>query len=131
MKRYNQASLFLMEMIIAILFFALASAVCVQVFVKSQTMSDDSLRKAHAAMAASNIAEVYRSQELEKYYKVDKDGYVYFDDQWKLNSSQSVYKALLVEKDSTLSVTILYNDIQLYNIDCMSYQQRTLEDVTP
>lgn len=131
MKNYNKSSLFLMEMILAIMFFALASAICIQVFVKAQTMNDENLQKAHAAMAASNIAETYRSQRLSEYYQVDNDGYVYFDKQWNLVSSASTYKVLLVEKENTLSITILYQDKEIYSIDCMYYQQRIVKkDVT-
>ncbi|MEG0275626.1 MAG: hypothetical protein RR630_01210 [Coprobacillus sp.] len=128
MKRYNKTSLFLMELIIAILFFALASAICIQVFAKAHTMNNDNLRLTHATMAASNIAETYRSQKLEEYYKADKDGYIYFDEQWNVVSNHSDYKALLVEKANTLVICILYQDQELYRINCQSYQQRTVKD---
>ena len=48
----NPSSLFLLELIFAILFFSVASAVCVQVFVKSHTLST----QAHDLTQASRRA---------------------------------------------------------------------------
>ena len=51
MKHRNRAkssSLFLLELVLAILFFSLASAVCVQFFVKSHILSRDAQRLNHA-----------------------------------------------------------------------------------
>lgn len=48
-----------MELIIALLFFALASTVCVRLFVKSATLSDDTLDLTYAVSRAQNLAEVY------------------------------------------------------------------------
>lgn len=128
MKRYNKTSLFLMELIIALLFFALASAVCIQVFVKAKNINDDTVELTNAAIVASNIAETYRSQRLEEYYQVDKDGYIYFDKEWKVVELPSYYSAMLSEKDNTLKISILYQEKEIYHIDCMSYQQRKLKD---
>ncbi len=61
MKHKNKArssSLFLMELILAILFFSVASAVCVQIFVKSHMMSKDSSALNHAVNECTSMAEV-------------------------------------------------------------------------
>ena len=50
-----------MELIIALLFFALASTVCVRLFVKSATLSDDTLDLTYAVSQAQNLAESYLS----------------------------------------------------------------------
>ncbi len=50
-----------MELIIALLFFALASTVCVRLFVKSATLSDDTLDLTYAVSQAQNLAECYLS----------------------------------------------------------------------
>lgn len=57
-NRPRSSSLFLMELILAILFFSIASAVCVQFFVKSHMLSRDSNALNHAANECANIAEV-------------------------------------------------------------------------
>ncbi len=61
MKHRNRAkssSLFLLELILAILFFSIASAVCVQFFVKSHILSRDAQRLNHAVNECSGIAEI-------------------------------------------------------------------------
>ncbi len=61
MKHRNRAkssSLFLLELILAILFFSLASAVCVQFFVKSHILGKDARSLDHAVNECSGIAEI-------------------------------------------------------------------------
>lgn len=52
-----------MEMIIAILFFSLASAVCIQLFAKSHLLSTQTVNQNHAVIQAQNLAESYLSLE--------------------------------------------------------------------
>ena len=66
MKHRNRAkssSLFLLELILAILFFSLASAVCVQFFVKSHILSRDAQRLNHAVNECSGIAEIINTSD--------------------------------------------------------------------
>ena len=58
----RRSSLFLMELIIAILFFSLAAAICVRLFVKSHTLEKDSINLNHAVNTATSVAEIFRSQ---------------------------------------------------------------------
>ena len=57
-NRARSSSLFLMELIIAILFFSASSAVCVQFFVKSHILSQNAQRLNHAVNECSGIAEI-------------------------------------------------------------------------
>lgn len=57
-SRARSSSLFLMELILAILFFSVASAVCVEFFVKSHLMSRRSEELTHAVNECSSIAEI-------------------------------------------------------------------------
>lgn len=57
-SRARSSSLFLIELIIAIFFFSVASAVCVEFFVKSHLMSRDSGALAHAVNECSGAAEI-------------------------------------------------------------------------
>lgn len=66
MKHRNRAkssSLFLLELILAILFFSLASAVCVQFFVKSHILSRDAQSLNHAVNECSGIAEIVNTSD--------------------------------------------------------------------
>lgn len=50
-------------MIIAILFFSLASAVCIQLFARSHLLSTQTVNQNHAVVQAQNLAESYLSLE--------------------------------------------------------------------
>lgn len=54
----NPSSLFLLELIFAILFFSVASAVCVQIFVKSHTLSTQAHDLTQASRRARDVAEL-------------------------------------------------------------------------
>lgn len=54
----NPSSLFLLELIFAILFFSVASAVCVRVFVKSHTLSTEAHDLTQASRRAEDVAEL-------------------------------------------------------------------------
>ena len=62
-SRARSSSLFLIELILAILFFSVASAVCVQLFVKSHLLSTDSNALNHAVNECANVAEIVASAE--------------------------------------------------------------------
>lgn len=55
----SKSALFLMELIIVILFFALTSAVCMQVFVKAHLIAEDTNSMNQAILAANNAAESF------------------------------------------------------------------------
>ncbi len=55
----SKSSLFLIELIIAILFFAMASAVCIQLFVKSHLLGQTTTDENHALLVCQNLSEIY------------------------------------------------------------------------
>lgn len=66
----SKSSLFLMELILAILFFALSSAVCIQLFVKSHILENTTTEENHALLLCQNLSEIFLNT-LPEYY--DKD----------------------------------------------------------
>ena len=55
----RKTGLFLMELIIAILFFSLAAVICIQLFVKSHMISERSIALNHSILLAQNTAEIF------------------------------------------------------------------------
>lgn len=55
----SRSGLFLMELIISILFFSLAGAVCVRLFVNSHIVSQNSVELNYALEWSQNVAEVF------------------------------------------------------------------------
>ena len=62
-SRAQSSSLFLMELILAILFFSITSAVCVQFFVKSHLLSRESKALAQAVNESTNNAVIFDASE--------------------------------------------------------------------
>ena len=93
MKRqivHSRSSIFLMEIIIAILFFSLVSAVCLQVFVKAHNMTEETARLNMAVTVAGNTAEMAQASEAP-----DKT----IDMVRELYPSAEVISALTAEKE--------------------------------
>jgi len=55
----SKTGLFLMELIIAILFFSVSGAICVQLFVQSRITSKDSVELNHSVQWCQNVAEAF------------------------------------------------------------------------
>lgn len=57
--KHSKSSLFLMELILALLFFSLASTVCIRLFVKSHTLSINTQDLNYAVTQSQNLAEAF------------------------------------------------------------------------
>lgn len=58
-RNTSRTGLFLMELILAILFFSLSGSVCVQLFIQAHTISNNSVVLNHSILQAQNIAETF------------------------------------------------------------------------
>lgn len=61
MKKSSKSGLFLMELVLAIVLFAIASGVCVQLFITAHRLSHSSSDVTRAVAAAQNAAECFHS----------------------------------------------------------------------
>lgn len=61
--RTSKSSLFLMELIISILFFSIASAVCIQLFVKAHLLNVRTQEQNQTVVWSQNLAELWRAYE--------------------------------------------------------------------
>ncbi len=98
----SRSSLFLMEMIVTILFFSLAAAVCVKCFVSAHVMGKETYELNHAIAIATGYAEVMRGTDgdidsiMEVFPDAVKgdDSYimVFYDDKFEAcDSDKAVY----------------------------------------
>ncbi len=60
---HSRSSIFLMEIMIAILFFSLVSAVCLQIFVRSHSLSRETSSLNMSVSLCSSVAEIIKSAE--------------------------------------------------------------------
>ena len=139
----RRSSLFLMELIIAILFFSLAATVCVRFFVKSYTLEQESQKSNHAVNAATSVAEIFRNQEqpfsllAEEYpygEQAENAYYIYYDINWSLcTSSNAVYSVLLqtAETDTFLigDITVTDNDNTIYHLTIKKYIEKEIPSI--
>ena len=88
-----------MELIIAILFFSLAAAICIQLFVKSHTISERSIALNHSILLAQNTAEIF--------YATDGD---LTEMASLLGCRESSGTTDAADSDSTGTLTLFYTD---------------------
>ena len=106
----SKAPLILMEQMVMLLVFALAAALCLQAFVKSDSLSDRSERRDRAVTAAQTAAEAVRhcrgylpevAQLLGTEWQGGEDGLVIaYDRDWKLAEDTMRYHLGVVLKNS-------------------------------
>lgn len=140
--RAKSSSLFLFELILAILFFAIASAVCVQIFVKSHLLSEDASQLNHAVNVASSAAQVVgNAKSMDEVNTsltsvLGDDSHIYYDKNWNVcERSDAVYRmAILLEADETMvtgTITIsdLTDNSEIYALDVAHHLQNSVDAV--
>lgn len=95
----RKTGLFLMELIIAILFFSLAAAICIQLFVKSHMISERSIALNHSILLAQNTAEIFYATngDPEKMASL-------------LGCGESSDTAAVADSDNVSTLTLFYTD---------------------
>lgn len=104
----RKTGLFLMELIIAILFFSLAAAICIQLFVKSHMISERSIALNHSILLAQNTAEIFYATngDPEKMASL-------------LGCGESSDTAAVADSDNASTLTLFYTD----KFDCLDPAQ--------
>ena len=67
----KKSSLFLMELIIVLFFFALCSAVCVNIFAKAKLLNEQSYELNKSIIAAQNAAQCFKAANSDIYKLAD------------------------------------------------------------
>ncbi len=101
----SKSSLFLLELIIAILFFSIASAACIQLFAKAHTLDIKTGEQNQTIIWSQNLAELWRAGNgdlsfVEKQLKTD---YLFPEDSVALNSVSDTASADAASHTLTLS----------------------------
>ncbi len=119
-------NLFLIEMIIALLFFCVSAAIILKVFAGADRKSQESARLERVVILAQSIAEAYsvygdpdkaaQCVGLERLDTSisDKDGEIV------LQTAQSQHETDAGEM-RTLRLVFSYDDKEIYSLDCSSY----------
>lgn len=119
--KHSKTSLFLMEFIVGILFFSIALALCVQLFVKAKTINEESVQKNKAQLIAGYIIENYKAdQSLENSMYFDEQGLVCTKDNY-------YYLAKIDQQNHLFKISICYQNHGIYTIEYYHYHQRRWE----
>jgi|GEM_PF-2682894 len=141
-KYTNRSNLLLLEIIIALLFFSVSSGVCIQIFIKSHTISDNSKTLDFAVTQSASLGEILTEggdayTAMSMYYQTPEiqDGsyLFYFDENYKICKMEDYCYRIVVkpetDKDGLPAYTITTNHQQslspLYVLTVISYQPAT------
>lgn len=135
----SRSGLLLMEIIIAILFFSLSSAICLQLFVKAHNLGQDTRELDMAVRQASSVADVLSQSEqsvelLREFYPDadidDAQSHIYFDQSFQPCGSEASRYTLdisaAVDDARTSVYTISVYDSEageeIYSLEVMAYR---------
>ncbi len=113
--RTSRSGLFLMELILIILFFAITSGVCVNLFAKAHVLSAASTDLNHAVLQCETAAETYKHLDGDLGQVASSLGgeqqgemlVLYFDQEWNqvTDRETAVYRLTLVQTQEENGLT--------------------------
>ena len=120
-RESSKSSLFLLELMISIVFFALAAAGCVQVFAKAHMLSQEAGRLDMAVSVAQSLAEECSGSRME-------DNQRYYDELGNVcGKEDGVYLAEILQPEQAgmnqIHITVMDMETQdtLYTLQTASY----------
>lgn len=126
-RHNNTSSLFLLELILAVLFFFVASALCIQIFTKAHLMSQDARDLNFAVNEVSSMAEQMSDGTLQ-------DAAAYYNSSYAFCEKADAVYVLTVhyEPEDTLlkahiSMDTVADNRNIYTLDVTKHRQRRAE----
>lgn len=150
-RHNNTSSLFLLELILAVLFFSVASALCIQIFTKAHLMSQDARNLNFAVNEVSSMAEQISAGTLHSDTAASsgdtasdpstqmpddswQDDTAYYDSSYASCEKADAVYVLTVhyEPEDTLlkahiSMDTIADNRNIYTLDVTKHQQRRAE----
>ena len=126
-RHNNTSSLFLLELILAVLFFSVASALCIQIFTKAHLMSQDARDLNFVVNEVSSMAEQMSDGTLQ-------DAAAYYNSSYASCEKADAVYVLTVhyEPEDTLlkahiSMDTIADNRNIYTLDVTKHRQRRAE----
>ena len=126
-RHNNTSSLFLLELILAVLFFSVASALCIQIFTKAHLMSQDARDLNFAVNEVSSMAAQMSDGTLQ-------DAAAYYNSSYASCEKADAVYVLTVhyEPEDTLlkahiSMDTVADNRNIYTLDVTKHRQRRAE----
>ena len=126
-RHNNTSSLFLLELILAVLFFSVASALCIQIFTKAHLMSQDARDLNFAVNEVSSMAEQMPDDSLQNATAYYNSSYA------SCEKADAVYVLTVhYEPEDTLlkahiSMDTVADTRNIYTLDVTKHRQRRAE----
>lgn len=126
-RHNNTSSLFLPELILAVLFFSVASALCIQIFTKAHLMSQDARDLNFAVNEVSSMAEQMPDDSLQNATAYYNSSYA------SCEKADAVYVLTVhYEPEDTLlkahiSMDTVADNRNIYTLDVTKHRQRRAE----
>lgn len=116
--KHSKSSLFLMELIIALLFFSLASTVCIRLFVNAHSLSAQTVDQNYAVNYAQNMAEAFIGCDGDlQSLQTLLSGSLLAEDGRSLSLEQNGYRTNLVCNTAPIPGSTQSADIHVCRID--------------
>lgn len=143
-KRTSKSGLFLLELVLGILFFSLASAVCVSLFVNARLTSARSRDLTEAMLQAQTVAESYRSVDgdMERLAQLldaqqQEDALcLFYDKDWNpaSDSSYARYTLWIRSEDhghlDSAEILVTKGESDLFSLSVKQYQSINRKETT-
>jgi Tfp pilus assembly major pilin PilA len=104
----SKSAVFLFELMVIILVFTIAAAICTSIFAEAYNMSEESENLTMAAIKAQTTAEEFKTEDL-----VAED---FYDENWNL-ATKSNYKYSVSVEDVKNSDGISSANVVVYKVD--------------
>lgn len=130
--KHSKSSLFLMELIIALLFFSVSSTVCIRLFVKAHALSAQTVDQNYAVNYAQNMAEMFTGCEgdLEAMQALLSDSHLSPENDF-LSLVQNGYRVQLQRSGNPEPGSMLSADIYVYRADTLPQELYDLPPANP
>ncbi len=129
--KHSKSSLFLMELIIALLFFSVSSTVCIRLFVKAHALSAETVSQNYAVNYAQNMAEVFTGYDGDlQAMQTLLDGSYLSPEGDYLSLVQNGYRVGLRRSGSPDPGGMLSADISVYSADTVQLSDLSLASST-
>lgn len=131
MNRKHHSGVFMMEMIAVVFFFILCAGICIQTFVKADSMSKKAADLNQAVLIAQSVAEVWKKEGAEgllERLEAEDQGEVYamaFDQSGDPGKEEAVFfvQAQTAEP-GRLEITVSRQKQELFTLSVRSYEKK-------
>lgn len=125
--RHSKSSLFLMELIIALLFFSVSNTVCIRLFVRAHSLSAQTVDQNYAVNYAQNMAETFMGCDGDlQAMQAILSGSTLSQDDSVLALEQNGYRTLLTRSGSLTPGSMVSADINVCRTDAADESLYTL-----